>query len=1009
MKNNYQKKFALIWAIFLIPCLAFAQTGNINGKVVDEKNQAMPGVSISIAGTTQGASTDQNGKFIITNVNPGKYELATQFLGYVNGRQSVTVSGAGETTINFALQPVFKDLNEVVVVGYGTVKKGDLTGSIATVTSKDFNQGAVTTPEQLIQGKVAGVSIISNSGAPGAGSTIRIRGGASISGSNDPLIVLDGVPLSNNSIAGAANPLDMINPNDIESFSILKDASSSAIYGNRASNGVILVTTKKGLAGKPVINFSTQFSIASLPHEAKILSPDQFRAFINSHDTTTAGYYKKFLGTASTDWQKQIFQTSYSTNSNLSVSGRTGKLPYRVSAGYTDENGILKTSTLKRYTAAINLSPSLFTDHLKLNFNAKGAEVKQRFADEGAIGSAISMNPTAPVYSGNANYGGYWQWIDPNNGPTYLKTTPPKNPVGLLNQQNNRSTVYRTIANLQADYKFHFFPDLHANVNIGYDGSAGSGTDYITDSAASNYLKTYQDAAGKFHGGQNNKYRQANSNKLIEGFLNYDKEFKNIKSHFNAIAGYSFQAFSTTNFNYPGYFADGVQQPNSTPNYAQGINQNSLRSYYGRLIYAYDDKYLLTATVRRDGSSKFAPGLRYGTFPSLALGWKINEESFLKNSTVISTLKLRAEYGVTGNQDGIGNYDYLADYSLSSPTASYQFGNSYVQGYRPAAYYFGRTWEQTGTSNIGLDFGFLNERISGSIDVFDRKTKNLLAVIGQAAGSNFSNQITGNVGNMENKGIEFSINTLIVKTADVSWNLNFNITYNQNNVTSLNGVAYPGLPSGGISGGTGSTIQATTVGQPVHSFLVYQQVYAANGRPIDNLFVDRNGDGQITDHDRYFYKSPDPKTYLGLSSTINYRKWDAGFTARASFGNYVYNNVASSTGIISSFLQTYSNGYINNGSSAVLTSNLVGNTANDRLSDFYVQNASYLRMDNMRIGYSFGKLFNNTCDLKVSANVNNVFVITRYTGADPEINNGIDNNFYPRPRTFVLGLNLSIR
>lgn len=1008
MKINYLKKFALIWAVFLIPCLAFAQTGNINGKVVDEKNQAMPGVSISIAGTTKGASTDQSGKFSITNVQPGTYVVISQFLGYINSKQTVTL-GTSDININFGLQPSAKDLNEVVVVGYGTVKKTDLTGAVAVITAKDFNQGAITTPEELIQGKVAGVSIISNSGAPGAGSTIRIRGGASISGSNDPLIVLDGVPLSNNTIKGAANSLDLINPNDIESFSILKDASSAAIYGNRASNGVILITTKKGQAGKPIINFNTQFSIASLPHEAKVLSPDQFRTFINAHDTTSAGFYKKFLGTSSTDWQKQIFQTSYSTNNNLSVSGKAGKLPYRVSAGYMNQNGILKTSSLNRYTAAINLSPSLFTDHLKLNFNANGAQVKNRFADEGAIGSAVSMNPSVPVYSGNANYGGYWQWLDSNNGPTFLKSNTPKNPVGLLNQRDNRSTVYRTIANLQADYKFHFFPDLHANVNIAYDGSKGSGKDYISDSSASKYLKSYQDSAHVYHGGQNNQYREANSNKLFEGFLNYDKELKNIKSHFNVVAGYSFQAFSTTVFNYANYFSDGVKQPNSTPNYAQSISQNSLRSYYGRLIYAYDNKYLLTATVRRDGSSKFAPGLRYGTFPSIALGWKINQEAFLKNSTVLSTLKLRVEYGVTGNQDGIGNYDYLADYSLSTPTASYQFGNSYVQGYRPAAYYFGRTWEQTATSNIGLDYGFLNDRISGSIDVFDRKTKNLLAVIGQAAGSNFSNQITGNVGNMENKGIEFNINTLIVQTTDISWNLNFNITYNQNKVTSLNGVAYPGLPSGGISGGTGSTIQATTVGYPVHSYLVYQQVYAANGRPIDNLFVDRNGDGQINDHDRYFYKSPDPKTYLGLNSNVSFKKWNAGFSARASLGNYVYNNVASNTGVTSNFLQTVSNGFINNGSTAVLTSNLIGNTANDRLSDFYVENGSFLRMDNIHIGYTFGKLFNNSCELKMSANVNNAFVITKYTGADPEISNGIDNNFYPRPRTFVLGLNLSIR
>jgi iron complex outermembrane receptor protein len=992
----------------MMSVMAFAQTGGIKGKVIDEANLALPGSSVTIEGTTLGATTDGNGNYTITGLKAGNYTVTAKFLGYISFQKTVAVSNS-VITVDFALKPQNTSLNEVVVIGYGTTKKKDLTGAIATVTEKDFNTGVNTTPEQLIQGKVAGVSIISNSGAPGAGSTIRIRGGASINGSNDPLIVIDGVPVSNNGIAGAANALDLINPNDIESFSILKDASAAAIYGNRASNGVILITTKKGKSGKPVIDFTTQVSIAKLPKEASVLSAAQFRDFINKNDTTQAGYYRKFLGNANTDWQKQIYQTSVATDNTLSVSGSAKNLPYRVSAGYLDQNGILKTSSLERYTGSLNLSPSLFTDHLKINFNVLGTQVKQRFANESAIGSAVAFNPTVPVYSGNSRYEGYWQWTDPDpTSATGLKANTYRNPVGLLNENTNRSTVYRAIASLAIDYRFHFLPDLHANINLSYDGSKGSGTDFIPDSAASNY-RAYKDNNGVYHGGNKTRYKQTNSNKLFEGYLSYNKNFKEIKSHLDAVAGYSFQDFTTNTFNYNSYYADGFQVPNSTPNFPVTIAENRLESYYGRLIYTYDDKYVLSGTIRDDYSSRFAEGLRSGVFPSVSFAWKIKQESFMKSVDVISDLKLRMGYGVTGNQEGIGNYDYLADYSLSTQTAQYQFGDKFYQGYRPAAYYFGRTWEQTATANIALDYGLMNNRVTGSIDFYSRKTKNLLALITQAAGTNFSNQIVGNIGNMENKGVEFSINAALIQKPDITWNVGFNFTYNQNKITSLNGVAYPGQPTGNISGGTGSTIQINSVGHAINSFLVYQQVYGPNGKPLENTFVDRNGDGTINSSDLYYYKSPDPKAYFGLNSDFSYKKWNAGFVARASLGNYVYNNVASNTGTISNFFQSVSNGFINNGSTIVLQSGLLGNTANDRLSDYYIQNASFFRMDNVHLGYNFGKVFKNTGDLRVSANVQNVFIITNYNGVDPEINNGIDNNFYPRPRTYVLGLNLNLR
>jgi TonB-linked SusC/RagA family outer membrane protein len=723
MRKNYSKKYLLLCAFLMMSAMAFAQTGSIKGKVLDETSAPLPGAAVSIDGTTQGATTDGNGNFTINGVKTGNVTVTAKFLGYVALKKTVTV-GNSATEINFSLKPDNQNLNEVVVIGYGTQKKKDLTGAITNVTSKDFQKGVITTPEQLIAGKVAGVSVISNSGAPGAGSQIRIRGGASLSASNDPLIVIDGVPISNNSISGAANPLSLINPSDIESFSVLKDASATAIYGNRASNGVILITTKKGKSGKPVIEFSSQYSLAKLSKETSVLSTDEFRNYVNAHGTAAQ---KAQLGTASTDWQKQIYQTGTTTDNNVSISGATKHLPYRVSVGYLDQNGILKTSSLQRVTGAINLSPSFLTDHLKVTLNAKGAQVKQRFANEGAIGSAVSFDPTKPVYSGSKRFGGYYEWLnDPVHPDTSsLKGLATLNPLGLLEEQQNKSTVYRSIGNLQVDYKFHFLPELHANVNLGYDISKGNGTIFIPDSAASNYRKI-PNTNKVLHGGANNTYKQTQSNKIFEAYLSYTKDLKNIKSHIEAIGGYSYQDFLLTNYNFANFAADGTKQIGSDPTYAFDKPENRLISVYGRLNYVFDEKYSLTGTVRRDGSSKFNPDKKFGTFPSVAFAWKIIEESFMKNSRVLSDLKLRVGYGVTGQQDGIGNYDYISYYNLSSNTAQYQLGNTFYNLYRPNGYYYQRTWEQTAATNVALDFGFLDNRITGTIDYYNRKTSKLL-------------------------------------------------------------------------------------------------------------------------------------------------------------------------------------------------------------------------------------------------------------------------------------------
>ncbi|AEW00107.1 SusC/RagA family protein [Niastella koreensis] len=1008
MLSHYLKKVLFLPILLFLHVCLYAQTGSISGKILDDKQAGLAAATVRLNGATAGVRAGEDGSFKFPNLAPGRYTVLFEHVGYIPLQKEVTVTAGAATTLNVTMAVLSTSLSEIVVIGYGSERKKDVTGAIASITSKDFQQGQITTPEQLIAGKVAGVSVISNSGAPGAGSTIRIRGGASINGSNDPLIVLDGVPLNPSSIAGAANPLDLINPNDIERVDVLKDASAAAIYGNRASNGVILITTKKGQRGKPKVNFSTQLSVSQLSKEAGVLSPGEFRDYVKSHDTTAAGNFRNLLGASNTDWQKAIYRTAVSTDNNLSVSGAVGnKLPYRVSVGYTNQDGILKTSNLTRYSGDISLAPVFFDDHLKVAVNLKGAQVKQRFANEKAIGAAVSFNPTQPVYSGKNNYGSYFEYTDPSS-VTGLKSNAPRNPLGLLEENRDVSDVYRTVSSVAFDYKLHFLPDLHINVNLGYDGAKGSGTQTIPAYAASN-LNTYTDSNGVSYSGLSRKYRQVSNNRLMEGFLNYSKNIAALNSHVDVVGGYANQKFSNTTYNYASNFADGTLNPNSLPTYPSSINEYILTSLYGRVNWVYNDKYILTGTVRNDYSTKFAPADRSGVFSSGAFAWRINEEKFLQNNKVISNLKLRLEYGVTGNQEGIGSYDYLSDYSMGTATARYQLGQSYYYVYRPGAYYPGRTWETTTTQNIAIDYGLWGDRITGSVDYYTRKTKNLLATATQSALTNFSNQITANIGNMKDEGVEFNINAKAIDKQSIGWTMGFNITYNHNtitNLTALPGQTSSGLLIGNITGGTGNTVQINQVGASKYSFYLYQQVYDAKGKPIDGLFVDGKKDGVINQNDLHVNKSPDPKAYLGFSTDFRYKRWGAGLVARASFGNYVYNNVASYTGIQSYMLNPI--GTLNNGSRTVLSGNLIGSNDKSLLSDYWLENGSFLRMDNVHLSYNLGKVIAGKGDLRISANVQNVFLVTKYQGVDPEVSSGIDNNFYPRPRTYVLGVSWSL-
>lgn len=986
MNLSSASKTLLLLCAFSVGCLiSRAQQAviQVNGLVRNEKGAPVNLASVIIEGAGKGTVTNEKGAFTLSS--PANAILLISYVGYD------TVRVQAQTQLSVTLSPAAANLGDVVVIGYGTQKRKESTGAIATVSSKDFQQGVITTPEQLISGKVAGVSITSNSGSPGAGSTIRIRGSVSLNASNDPLIVIDGVPLSGNNIYGASNPLSLINPNDIESFTVLKDAASTAIYGSRASNGVIFITTKKGVKGKPVFNFSTQVSAATLARKMKVQSAADFRKYVDSLGTGTFDNlhtYKSLMGTASTDWQDEIFKTAISTDNNLSMSGSYKNTPYRFSVGYLNQNGLLKTDNLQRVAAGISLSPRLLRNHLKIDLNLKGTYSKARFANNAAISSAVYFDPTQPVYASSSPYGGYFEWsaVDAVTGEVTLNKLAPRNPVALLELYNNRSDVKRSFGNIQLDYSFHFLPELHANLNLGYDIAKGDGKTEVPAYAAQNFPD----------GGQRNLYANKINNKVGEFYLNYIKDLKGINSNVNITAGYGYYNNLSTNYNYPAIRANGDTIPGSKPLFAMDKPENTLISYYGRLIYTYNSKYILAASIRTDGSSRFAPDTRWGTFPSLALTWRVNKENFLKNTDALSDLKLRLSYGVTGNQDGIYNYPYQSIYSLSGNGSAVQFGNSYYYMGTPAAYDAGIKWEQTSSYNAGVDFGVLGGRLNGSVDAYFKKTKNLLNTIPIPAGSNFSSTILTNVGNVENKGIELTLNASVLKTKRYTWDVSFNAAYNQNKITNLTATkdsTYPGTLTGN------GVIQINSVGFPAQSFYVYHQQYM-NGKPVEGVYADVDGNGIINQKDLYRYKSPYPKYVLGFTSQFSYGKWGMSTVLRANIGNYLYNGVA--TGAVRSNVLNPL-GYLANTLNDI---NHTGFVNSQVQSDYYIENASFLKMDNLGISFNAGNILHNKVGLRLMANCQNVFTVTRYKGLDPEVFGGIDNTLYPRPRTFVLGANL---
>ena len=1011
----------------LLTVSSFAQTNAIKGHVKDASGEPVMGATITVNGKAVGI-TDMDGNFSV-DAAPGT-NLTFTYLGMT----PQTVKASKEMSIT--LQDDSKSLNEVVVIGYGVAKKSDLTGSVTAIKPDSKNKGVVVNAQDMLTGKVAGVNITSNDGTPGGGAKIRVRGGSSLNASNDPLIVIDGLAMDNDGVKGLSNLLSVVNPQDIESFSVLKDASTTAIYGSRGSNGVIIITTKKGRKGqKPTVSYSGSITISEKKNTIDVLNADEFRANVEKLYGKDSEAYSA-LGTANTNWQDLIYRTAISHDHNITVSGAAKSLPYRVSVGYTDQQGIVKTSDFKRATASLNLNPSFFQDHLTLNLNAKGMYARTLYTDGSVVSAAVRMDPTQDPYNftseyhknqlrdkdGNSlldqtlkNYGGYFQWskkaeYGDNTWPfTFDSTTQMPNPLSLLDQGSQIAHSRSFIGSADIDYKVHGFEDLRLHATLGADISKGrQSQSFATSCTNALYYGSY--------GGEEILKR----NLSLSAYAQYYKDFNKIH-HFDIMAGYEWQHFwRSKNNDYVGYYPEtnndaslaGTERPH-TP-YSEK-SESYLVSFFGRANYTLLDRYFLTATVRDDGSSRFKE--HWAWFPSFAFAWKANEEAFLKNANWLSDLKLRLGYGKTGQQAGsIGDYEWIPSYSISTGTNGFYPVTGTGELYRPNNYRPDLKWETTSTYNVGLDWGIMDQRLSGSVDWYYRKTTDLLNYAPLSSMAGYKNQAWQNIGSLKNTGVEAAITWRAIQTKDWFWTMTYNFTYNKNEITDLNGVSENGAPVVNtnikVGDGSGAYLQANQVGYAMNSYYVYQQVYDKNGKPIENCVVDRNGDGKINESDKYLYKSPAAPVTMGFSSRLEYKNWDFGFSLRASLGNYVYNNVEQSMSNMNTG-EWFSNSlkYFSNRMKSTVERNWQTYEITSKLSDYYVKNASFLKCDNITLGYSFNNLFKSSgwhgLSGRAYATASNVFTITNYDGLDPEVGDGNDNNLYPRPFSVVVGLSLN--
>ena len=1028
------RSLAIAGGLFL-SAAAFAQSGSVRGQVKDASGEPIIGATIMANGKAVGV-TDLDGNYIV-NVPQGT-EITITYVGMTPKKVKAT------DNLSITLEDDNKMLSEVVVIGYGAVKKSDLTGSVTQIQPDSKNKGLVVNAQDMMQGKIAGVNITTGGGTPGSGASIRIRGGSSLNASNDPLIVIDGVAMDNNGVQGLSNPLSMVNPQDIESFNVLKDASATAIYGSRGSNGVIIITTKRGHANQPIkVSYAGSVTMSMKKKTLDVMTGDEYREFIKK---TYAGNQREalalsLLGKANTNWQNEIYRTAWSHDHNVTVSGSQGLgnpkeyLPWRVSAGYTSQEGIVKTSKFERFTAALNLNPHLLNDHLTLNMNAKGMIAKNRYADGDAIGAATRMDPTQPVYDTTSadrdNFGGYFAWRSPGtslNDPTYpynRNDLAPNNPVADLMLKNDRATSRDVIGNVDVDYKVHGFEDLRLHATAGADVAEGK---QDTDVERTSPLAFYYGSTGFT--------KSLKRNLLLNAYAQYYHDFKDkYQNHFDIMAGYEWQHFwrketkryfsyyPKTNSIHPGelnsdsgqdYNGDGKKED------YKYMTENYLVSFFGRANWNWMQRYYLTATVRADGASRFKK--HWATFPSFAFAWRIKDENKFKEIKWLSDLKMRLGWGMTGQQEDIGDYTYFDIYQINTGTNNYYPLTGNGSMIRPDAVNKDLTWETTTTYNVGLDWGIFDQRLTGSIDWYFRKTTDLLNTVDVPAGSNFRNKVLSNIGSLTNMGVEATLSWTILNqqnSKDWFWKVDYNFTYNKNKITKLTGAYNPDylVPNDKMvpSASTGPRVGAYKVGYAASSYHVYQQVYDQNGKPIEGAVVDRNGDGQITDADRYLYKQAAPPITMGFSSRLEYKNWDFGFSFRANIGNYVYNDKYASRANMNPAEILAPSNYLANRPRALLSDNWQTNDERALLSDRWVQNASFLKLDNVTLGYSFSKLFNTSISGRVYGTASNLLTITKYDGIDPEVVNfvsnkwvmGIDNNVYPRPMSFILGVNLN--
>ena len=1000
---------------------AFAQQITVKGLVKDGTGEPVIGANVLVKGTTNGTITDFDGNFQLT-ANQGDI-IVVSFIGYS------TQELPAAANMNIVLKDDTELMQEVVVIGYGTARKNDLTGSVTAMKPDEMNKGLITSAQDMMQGKIAGVSVINGGGEPGGGATIRIRGGSSLNASNDPLIVIDGLAMDSYGVQGMSNPLALVNPADIESFTVLKDASATAIYGSRASNGVILITTKKGRRdSKPSISYNGNVSVSTVADKLDVLNAGEYMDFVQntfgytdeeflaSPEYANLGYYDANGNHvfADTDWQNEIYRTAISTDHNITIAGGLKNMPYRVSLGYTNQQGTLKTSSFERYTASVNVSPSFLDDHLKVNLNAKGMYSKTSYANTGAIGNATSMDPTKPVYGDTElykkNYAGYWQWASPvdwndSEWKYGINTLAPTNPVSLLYLNSDKGDSKKLMGNLELDYKIHGFEDLRLHMNAGMDLGSGE----------SNKVRSpYNYDSGTYYYGNKGWNTMDTYNLSLSMYAQYTKEFN--KNHYlDVMGGYEWQHFhKETDYFYCGMvpstnndssIAGKPYNPSENILYK---TENYLVSFFGRLNYTLMDKYLFTFTLRNDGSSRFSKDNRWGLFPSAAFAWKVKEESFLKDVDALNDFKVRLGFGVTGQQEGIGDYTYFASYTPNSQGAYYPIIGDGVT-YRPDAYNKNLTWEKTTTYNAGVDLAFFNNRFTANVDYYYRKTTDLINTVYVSAGSNFAATVTSNIGSLHNQGVEVAMTWRPVQTDDWYWELGYNFTYNQNQIDELlaaQGDDYT-IQYGGAAVGVGSNgIKAWRKGESASAFYTYQQVYDEKGLPIQGEYVDRDGNGIINDDDRYFYKKADADVLMGLTSKVTYKKWDFGMSFRASLNNYVYNAVEAGKSNVSA-TNIYSGESWHNVTNMVLDKNWQTVSGIDALSDYFIQNASFLKCDNITLGYSFDKLFGRNISGRAYLTAQNVFTITDYKGLDPEINGGYDGNIYPRPFVGIFGLSLN--